>query len=395
MLGVTMLVFFIHGVATQNVGYADGLKKLIKNDFVNNKQNYPHFYSSFWGDVLNDVGKLWNYIDKDLQDAKSQYSRSQFENIFRYREFREEFFSRFIGDFFAYMNPERGAKIRQKVASQLCDFLNQNSLEKELHIVAHSLGSVILWDLLFSNRFQIHQDSAFLVREVIQGFSDSKSSHQVVLKSITTMGSPVLFVNTMLDLCTEATVQFTEHYKNAPLRWTNIIHASDIIAYPIKSSLQKLFTSNISIKDEYLIEDANLIEKTVRTIGQENIAMVAGSKDSHIQYLNCEKTANIIIDNLTKDSSENNEDIKTVILRLLQVSGMTKDENQNNLKFSQLYTRLKDRSGTLYLYINQIQIHHIYVLNAENILQFGGYVGWIDTSKFLEELEFIKSNFGE
>lgn len=390
-----MLIFFIHGVATQNVGYADGLKRLIKNDFLNKKQNPPHFYSSFWADILNDIGKLWNYIDNDLQDAKSQYSRAQFENIFRYREFREEFFSRFIGDFFAYMNPERGAKIRQKVASQLCDFLNQNPSENELHIVAHSLGSVILWNLLFSNRFQVTQDPTFIFRNVIQGLSDSTSSHQVLLKSITTIGSPLLFVNTMLELRTEVIYQLAEHYNQEPLRWINIIHASDIIAYPIKSSLQGISSKNLSLKNEYLIEDVNLVEKTARTIGQENVAMVAGSKDAHIQYLNCSQTAILIIENILGNLSENQGYIKLVISRLLQVPGMTKDENLDNIKASQIYTKLKDRSGTLHLYINQIQVHHIYVLNAENILQFGGYVGWIDTTKFLEEIEFIKSNFGE
>lgn len=47
-----MLVFFIHGVATHDVKYADKLKNLIKEEFDQQEKSLPHFYSSFWGDVL-------------------------------------------------------------------------------------------------------------------------------------------------------------------------------------------------------------------------------------------------------------------------------------------------------------------------------------------------------
>lgn len=49
---LTMLVFFIHGVATHDVQYADKLKSLIKEEFIQREKPLPYFYSSFWGDVL-------------------------------------------------------------------------------------------------------------------------------------------------------------------------------------------------------------------------------------------------------------------------------------------------------------------------------------------------------
>jgi hypothetical protein len=46
-----MLIFFIHGVNTQNYKYADILIKNIKKNI-----NAPaNFYSSFWGNLFNEA----------------------------------------------------------------------------------------------------------------------------------------------------------------------------------------------------------------------------------------------------------------------------------------------------------------------------------------------------
>jgi len=48
-----MLVFFIHGVATSNVRYADPLQRLIQEEFDQIGQSRPHFYSCFFRFVLS------------------------------------------------------------------------------------------------------------------------------------------------------------------------------------------------------------------------------------------------------------------------------------------------------------------------------------------------------
>ncbi len=53
-----MLVFFIHGVATQDVKYARSLETLIREEFKKTGKSCPHFYSSFWA----------NSIEKSLRD---------------------------------------------------------------------------------------------------------------------------------------------------------------------------------------------------------------------------------------------------------------------------------------------------------------------------------------
>ncbi|MGB7444259.1 MAG: hypothetical protein WA919_24595 [Coleofasciculaceae cyanobacterium] len=82
-----MLVFFIHSVATHDIKYADQLKSLIKKEFRQQEKLLPLFYSSFWGDVLKDVGKIWNWINQDLQKVKKDHPQANIDDIFRYRQF--------------------------------------------------------------------------------------------------------------------------------------------------------------------------------------------------------------------------------------------------------------------------------------------------------------------
>jgi hypothetical protein len=121
-----MLVFFIHGVATQNVKYAQALEELIREEFKKRGKPFPHFYSSFWGDILKDVGKIWNWIDQDLQEIQKKNPLTEPPDLFRYQQFRQGFLSEFVGDAFTYLNSERGAKIRKLIADQLEDFITQN-----------------------------------------------------------------------------------------------------------------------------------------------------------------------------------------------------------------------------------------------------------------------------
>jgi hypothetical protein len=55
----------------------------------------------------------------------------------RYRDFREGFFSEFVGDMFAYLNEKRGSEIRKLIAQQLIQFLQDHPQETELHIITH------------------------------------------------------------------------------------------------------------------------------------------------------------------------------------------------------------------------------------------------------------------
>ncbi len=311
-----MLVFFIHGVATQNAGYADSLKKLIKDEFAKRNTVLPHFYSSFWGAVLNKSGQMWNWIHQDLQKFSKKHANTNARDVFRYQEFREDFISKFFGDFLTYFNPQRGAKIREQIFYQLEDFLKEHPAETDLHIVAHSLGSVILWDILFSERLD-PDDPAYRIRRLIAKLSHSSGDAKLHLRSICTMGSPLLFFSMMLDVVPERIKTFAnasdgkvelqpgvyKRYSQGSARWTNIIHASDIVAYPICASLNPDSSSSLFLRDKFIWADANVSERGARTFGQAHAAMALGVADAHSSYWQSRGTARLITANILGDFS--------------------------------------------------------------------------------------------
>ena len=398
-----MLVFFIHGVATRDACYSSNLQQLIKTEFSQREEKNPHFYASFWGSALTDMGKIWNGIDEDLAHAKKKYSKSDSEEFLKYRSFREGFFSQFMGDFFTYMNSDNGQEIRNIISQQLHNFIKQNPNDSEIHIVAHSLGTVILWDILFSDRFSA-KDPALSIRAMIRELENQtevKLKHQVNLSSITLMGSPILLINMMLDVRPEKVNQFADSYSSEqPLRWLNLIHASDLIAYPLKASLHLAENSYLKFEDEYLLEDVNLVEKTARNLGQTELAMVLGSSDAHSSYWNCPETARLITNNILNQQKVIFQNfLKTVIHHLSQVKGMTPisqvkgiqlNYHSYNISKGDIYLKFPDKSGKIYLFVNAINVHHVYVLDSDDELQFGGYVGWIDQEGLIKKLELIK-----
>lgn len=406
-----MLIFFIHGVATRDAQYAEPLRAFIRQEF-NNKGIFPHFHSSFWGNFLGDRDKMWNNIEQDLQELSQESPQADLEDNFRYRKFRDGFLSQFVGDFLAYLNPQRGIAIRKVIAQDLYHFLHDNPEEKELHIIAHSLGSVILWDVLFSERFSPN-DPAFEIRAMINRLNQPNAAR--LLKSISTMGSPILFLNTMLDVKPEQVKQFVAGYQEEPLRWVNIIHASDIIAYPLRASLKLNSSVNLDFKDKFIDNDANSIErnlnnfaksdnKIVQAIGVVNplineavayAPMLVGAADAHTGYWNCRQTASLITANILGKIELNT--IKQVISCLNQVDGMT-DKKVTDIRlhiFDETLEEIsfKDGTGKLILTINPVKVHHVFVFNRYDYCKFAGYVGWIHGNSLKKMVKSIKNLF--
>lgn len=191
-----MLIFFIHGVSTKNSNYANALIKNIKNiSYETNTKTAQHFCSSYWGDLFNHKkNKLIDYIDKDYFKASQQHpehkSNFNYNDFYRYRLRRKELISNFLGDFLIYQNPKRGEAIRKRILEQFYQFLQDNPKETQIHFIAHSLGSLILWDILFSD-VTSNNDSVSIFRNTLS---------QLNLVSITTLGSPLLFIKEMLDI---------------------------------------------------------------------------------------------------------------------------------------------------------------------------------------------------
>ncbi|WP_413172461.1 hypothetical protein [Anabaena azotica] len=413
-----MLILFIHGVAEYQVKFAEPLKTLIQKEFSQRRQKLPHFHSGFYADIINNKGKIWNLIHEDLEKFKKENPYINTEDILRGQELRQGFISDFVGDAFTYLNHEKGAKIRKSITEHLEDFIKNHSQETELHIIAHSMGTVILWDMLFSDKFE-PSDAALKFRSLI--------NERVKLKSITTMGSPIILFNMLLDIQSEQ-VKLRCKSQKYPLKWLNIIHSSDMIAYPISSSLEIKADSNLSVTDKFIVDNANNLESSVRQIMNlpaiktlsditsinkvlDLGAVAAGAADAHIGYWNCLQTAKLITEHILDDQEKI---INLVIKRLEKVPGMTSvfhgvtenigktfpgTKNIMDLfnsvhQITEDFTFL-DGSGRLRLRDNLAQTPHVTVYDPTYKCQFRGYVGLIHADGLREEIKYIKRRYGK
>ncbi|MGL6283813.1 MAG: hypothetical protein ACRC2J_15540, partial [Microcoleaceae cyanobacterium] len=160
---------------------------------------------------------------------------------------------------------------------------------------------------LFSQRFiQDEKEPALAIRKMIEGLQPISPNRQVKLHSITTMGSPILLLNTMLGIKTEIINNFAESYTEKPLRWLNVIHASDLVAYPLTSSFGDNISPNLLLRDEFIVEDANWWESMARTIGQSGMAMASGAGEAHVKYWDHQQCLQLLAENITAKSNVSN-----------------------------------------------------------------------------------------
>ncbi len=306
-----MLTFFIHGVNTQNSGYANKLIANINRELSkSNAAAATSFYSSFWGNLFNNKkNQVIGYIEKDFSRACKLHQEYTLQSdIYRYQKQRKKFISNFLGDFLVYQNIERGNTIRKTIYEQFKQYTEDHPKQKEVHFVTHSLGSIILWDLLFSDP-QDSRDPAFFFQAKLIDLD---------LVSITTMGSPLLFFKEMLDLdfrCIDSFLRVSRRSINissnaCKLRWVNIIHSSDLVAYPLKAAIEDEISSNILFSDQYVWQDANKAEAALHLTsgGQSDLAMVVAAEDAHSSYfqnnLDGRITARIIAYNLLGETDK-------------------------------------------------------------------------------------------
>lgn len=288
-----MLVWFMHGASVRHPGYADPLRSRLIEAFSSRDLAIPEFYSGYWGDALGNTNELWDYVQQDLEAFKWNNPAIDLDDIFHYRQRREQLINGFFHDIFKYLSTERGKEIRRTVAMQFLNFLTDNPLEDDLHIVVHSLSSVILWDILFSPTYS-SADPAYYIRSAIKGLSSASTGRKVKLRSITTLGCPLLLFKQMMNVDDAQLKQFASRYSGVPLRWINIIHASDVFAYPLRASLG-IEGSNLFYQDHYLGE-RNFLKKSIA-----DVTMALGLMADHSRYWRSLRVSKLVFANLVGD----------------------------------------------------------------------------------------------
>jgi hypothetical protein len=98
----------------------------------------------------------------------------------------------------------------------------------------------------------------------------------------------------MMNVQAQPLKDFGSTYSGSLLRWINVIHASDIFAYPLRSSLD-LDDTNLFFRDRYLGEH-NFLKKSIG-----DVAMALGLISDHTSYWRSSRVSKLVMANLIGD----------------------------------------------------------------------------------------------
>ena len=322
----TDYLLFIHGVNTRKddtqPSYADELFKLIKQHMQPSARTLVPLIV-YWGEVS----------DQQETALLQAYKASSIWDKLWFRQFRETQMVRFAGDASLYLSRSVGGKVADIVAKEIATVKNA-SADDRLHLVTHSLGTVILFDLLFSARWDQTgidgYDSVMAIRDAVYGVKGTSSNPKrgIRLGSIFTMGSP-LGIFSLMDVNQQAedaknaqgevisTHDITprleqlldnlhQELKGNKLPWRNFAHPGDPIACP----LEVLIPNMVDGRKAYLDIHDVLIPATVTEIiaepfqealldlvaepfNQTALTLVNGGS-AHLSYLQSKRVAEII-----------------------------------------------------------------------------------------------------
>jgi len=287
---VTDYVMFIHGVRTRNnilnPSYADPLFANIQAQVTETASSlHLEKVALYWGDVAN----------AKEEQLKQTYERSPTWPQFWFRDVRETLLLQFVGDFALYTSRYVGAEVVQTLKDQLAIVLHRSQPEDRLHLVTHSFGAIILFDLLFSSRWDPldvpGHDNVMLIRDALYGI-DPNSEQGLRTASIHTMGSP-LGLFSLMDVDSseqnrpDATHDVTprlqklllslaQRREGRQLPWLNFAHPGDPLAYPLDPLLYEI----VDVEKRYLAVHDQIthpmawFERLIGLLRQRAIALV-------------------------------------------------------------------------------------------------------------------------
>ncbi|MDJ0773101.1 MAG: hypothetical protein QNJ49_06685 [Mastigocoleus sp. MO_167.B18] len=298
----THYILFIHGVNTSDRNYAEDLIKGIQS-------KSPHVnvdpISLYWGDVNESA--LGHLLEEGLEKS-SLWKKMWF------RDFREQHILGFVGDAALYISSHIGYKIVQKLKESALQQLQDAKPDDCLHLVTHSWGTVILFDILFANRWDDPEvrghNEVMEIRDYIFGLSGKNDSTDrgIKLASIHTLGSPIaLFSLTRVNsdptqLNSDAsshdiTLSLQKLLRNLSqarqqekLLWKNFIHPGDPIAYPLEELMKDLVDNDEQYIDfqDIIAQKSNLLNFLKQLISQTTLALLQGGK-AHESYWKSQK----------------------------------------------------------------------------------------------------------
>jgi hypothetical protein len=253
----TDYVLFVHGVNNRSEeAFRQSAMQLFERIKASTSQNSSRTLKPvvlFWGNVSQ---PSIDVLFKGLNDAPA-WKQFWFQNL------RNQQVIPFVGDGALYLSRTVSTQIIEQMTQQA---LNQMGLDlgalqakspvegdrshDRLHLVTHSWGTVILFDILFASRWEDDK----LPAETRQAVKNIRSSFfgvgdpaiknlGIPIASIHTMGSPIALFNLInasggksFDLTPNLKTLLSSLYTstNKPLPWCNYAHPGDPIAYPLE-----------------------------------------------------------------------------------------------------------------------------------------------------------------
>ncbi|WP_017318477.1 hypothetical protein [Mastigocladopsis repens] len=306
-------ILFIHGVNTREVReqpqYADQLFQRLQEGVSNDKRD------------LNKIALYWGDVNKSAEDdLLKQLQASSFWEQMWFRTFREQQILQFAGDAALYISRHVGSKVINRLKTQAFEGLKNAQPDDCLHLVTHSWGTVILFDILFARRWDDpkipgHED-VMAIRDAIYGIGPHQQEG-LKIASIHTLGSPIaIFTLTNIvpgkdgidspsthDITPELqklleSLYVARNHKKLP--WRNYIHLGDPIAYPLKELMTNLVdgdTKYLDIQDVITQEPAFLDFLTAQSV----FSLAQGGK-AHGSYFTSNKVVQEISGVLKKEA---------------------------------------------------------------------------------------------
>jgi len=311
----TDYILFNHGVSTRSLRpeptYADALFDLIQSQYHPTSERTLKKVVLYWGDVNN----------VEEQRLLAAYRASAIWEKMWFKSIRETHIMQFVGDGALYLSRYVGAKIAHVLADQAqAGLQGYNPKEDRLHLITHSMGTIILFDMLFSTRW----DSAHVpghngvnaIRNLFFGIGPDAATG-ISLGSISTLGSPIGFFSLMdVDQSAENTTDSNGNVLSThditprleqmlvnlrgesgrKLPWYNFVHPGDPVAYPLERLLPQLVDRNnqyIDIQD-VLVAATHLTDRLTEPMRQSSLALLHGIT-AHCEYMESVDVAEKIV----------------------------------------------------------------------------------------------------
>lgn len=304
----TDYVLFIHGVNTrQGTQFRQAAETLLNRiqASINDPLRLLQPVYLFWGNVGDDGTQTL------LSGLNSSSSWAQFW----FQKFRTEQILPFVGDAALYLSRGVSAQVVRQITDQALkqmnlslDMLPSLSSGDRLHLVTHSWGTVILFDVLFAPRWEAEDLDPSIrqnIKNIRTGFfglgADVNRNFGIPIASIHTMGSPIALFSLInlnngrnFDLTPNLKVMLESLYQKndgRTLPWVNYVHPGDPIAYALEGVMPLLLQNDSNkVKIEDVVTTGNA---WMQPFSQTLLPLINGGK-AHGSYWSNQQVANKI-----------------------------------------------------------------------------------------------------